>query len=375
VKLVEIHILQTVGPNNLNRDDTNSPKDAMFGGYRRARISSQAQKRAVRRAFKDLSVFPSGSNLPPENLAVRTKRILERLSDRLVALGHGKEEALEAAENALNAAGLGTKEGKTEYLLFLGETEVERLAQVIHERFQDLLGQEKKGKKAGDAKIKKAVEAVLDGGKAVDLALFGRMLADRPELNVDAAAQVAHALSTHRVDREFDYYTAVDDLNPKEETGAGMVGDVEFYSATLYRYAVVDLEKLKENLQNDTDLAVQGLVAFLRAFALTLPSGKQNGFAAHNPPLFVAIRAGEGMPLNLLTAFEKPVPLPPRNGQSVAEASRDRLLKEREKFEKVYGPLRSQWEAVMDATGETPEGSLKEVLEKAEEAARALLGG
>ena len=139
MKLVEIHILQTVGPNNLNRDDTNSPKDAMFGGYRRARISSQAQKRAARLAFKNF--------LPPENLAVRTKRILDRLSERLVALGHGKEEALEAAEKALNAAGLGVKEGKTEYLLFLGETEVERLAQVIHERFQDLWGQEKKGKK------------------------------------------------------------------------------------------------------------------------------------------------------------------------------------------------------------------------------------
>nr|WP_240030536.1 type I-E CRISPR-associated protein Cas7/Cse4/CasC [Thermus scotoductus] len=77
----------------------------------------------------------------------------------------------------------------------------------------------------------------------MDLALFGRMLADRPELGVDAAAQVAHALSTHKVDREFDFYTAVDDLNPKEETGAGMMGDVEFYSATLYRYALVDLEK------------------------------------------------------------------------------------------------------------------------------------
>lgn len=131
--------------------------------------------------------------------------------------------------------------------------------------------------------LAQALEKVLDGGKAVDLALFGRMVADRPELGVDAAAQVAHAISTHKVDREFDFYTAVDDLNPREEAGAGMMGDVEFYSATLYRYAVVDLKKLLENLQDDRELALKGALAFFKAFALTLPSGKQNSFAAHNP--------------------------------------------------------------------------------------------
>lgn len=251
MKLLEVHILQTVAPSNLNRDDTGSPKDALFGGFRRARISSQAQKRAVRVAFRDWPL------LSEEERAVRTKRLVEELLRRLA--GVEEELARRAIENALNALGFGVKEGRTEYLLFLGNRELDALAQGIRENLEALSG-EVKGKKKAEVppELKKALERVLDGGKAVDLALFGRMLADRPELGVDAAAQVAHALSTHKVDREFDFYTAVDDLNPKEDTGAGMMGDVEFYSATLYRYAVVDLDKLVENLQGDKELALKG---------------------------------------------------------------------------------------------------------------------
>lgn len=229
----------------------------------------------------------------------------------------------------------------------------------------------------GTPELKKALERVLDGGKAVDLALFGRMLADRPELGVDAAAQVAHALSTHKVDREFDFYTAVDDLNPKEDTGAGMMGDVEFYSATLYRYAVVDLDKLVENLQGDKELALKGVLAFLEAFALTLPSGKQNSFAAHNPPLFVAFRAGEGMPRNLATAFE--APLRPKEEVPLSRLSAEALLKEWAKFDRVYGPLEPEWKGALDLTGAEGDGvprleNLKALKEKAAEAVKALLG-
>ncbi|WP_018461604.1 type I-E CRISPR-associated protein Cas7/Cse4/CasC [Thermus oshimai] len=374
MKLFEVHILQTVAPSNLNRDDTGSPKDALFGGVRRARISSQAQKRAVRVAFKEYGL------LDEVERAIRTKRVVAELLRRLEAQGHPREKAALAVENALNAVGLGVKEGQTEYLLFLGEMELDRLAQAIGAHLEALAAGEAKGKKKSEvsAEVKKALEGIFDGGRAVDLALFGRMLADRPELGVDAAAQVAHALSTHKVDREFDFYTAVDDLNPKEDTGAGMMGDVEFYSATLYRYAVVDLEKLLQNLQNDRELVRKGVLAFLEAFALTLPSGKQNSFAAHNPPLFVAFRTGEGLPRNLATAFEKPIR--PREDRALSELSVEALLREWAKFDRVYGPLSPEWKAGVNLTEAKVDGfpvvdSFGMLKEKAEEALEAFLGG
>ncbi len=306
MKRIEVHLIQNVAPANLNRDDTGSPKDAIFGGYRRARLSSQSQKRAVRLAFRDL--------LPEEDRAVRTRKLLDRLADSLTRAGKTPDEATAVARVALEGLGLGFKGTESEYLLFLGNREVEKIAETILGHWEALAtlarsGEEGRGK--GKVKlpdpVKKAFEALFDGGKAVDLALFGRMLADRAEWNVDAAAQVAHAISTHKVEREFDFYTAVDDLNPKEETGAGMMGDVEFYSATFYRYAQVDLAKLAENLQGDADLAARGVEAFLRAFVSTLPSGKQNSFAAHNPPDLVQISLSEGAPRNLANAFAKPV--------------------------------------------------------------------
>ncbi len=299
MRLLEVHILQTVAPSNLNRDDTGSPKDALFGGFRRARISSQAQKRAVRVAFRDWPL------LSEEERAVRTKRLVEELLRRLA--GVEEELARRVIENALNALGFGVKEGRTEYLLFLGNRELDALAQGIRENLEALSG-EVKGKKKAEVppELKKALERVLDGGKAVDLALFGRMLADRPELGVDAAAQVAHALSTHKVDREFDFYTAVDDLNPKEDTGAGMMGDVEFYSATLYRYAVVDLDRLVENLQGDKELALKGVLAFLEAFALTLPRGSRTASPPTTRPSSWPSGRGRGCP----ATWPRPLRLP-----------------------------------------------------------------
>ena len=163
---------------------------------------------------------------------------------------------------------------------------------------------------AGEApkEIRAKIDSIFNGGKAVDLALFGRMLADMPEKNQNAACQVAHALSTHSVEREFDYYTAVDDLKPEDSTGADMMGTVEFNSACFYRYAVVDWEKLVENLQDDEQLAKKGLRAFLEGFVVAEPTGKQNTFAAHNPPEFVAVSVRENAaPRNLANAFETAV--------------------------------------------------------------------
>ena len=191
---LELHILQNFAPSNLNRDDTNSPKDCEFGGYRRARISSQCLKRAIRTTFKDEHL------LPAEQLASRTKRLLDELGERLEQQGHTKEEARAVASVALAGIKLGPKDdGKTQYLLFLGQAEIEGLAAVIGQHWDELAAvasataegaEGAKGRSARDVKkagkqavsqpVSKALQDVLNGGRAADLALFGRMLADLP---------------------------------------------------------------------------------------------------------------------------------------------------------------------------------------------------
>ena len=316
---IELHVLQNFAPSCLNRDDTNSPKECLFGGHRRARMSSQCDKRAIRKAFRDLAL------LPPELLATRTKRLLEEVTKRLVAAGKDVAQARVVAESVIKGAGLGVKEdGKTEYLLFLGESEIAAFAKACGDHWEALSAlapaldekaesNKKKKRAAKDAvpdAVKKALEKLLDGGKAADLALFGRMLADLPQKNIDAACQVAHAISTNKVGVEFDFYTAVDDLQQRGEdegAGAGMMGTVEFNSACFYRYANINLEQLKTNLGKDEELAKRTVEAFLRASVSAIPTGKQNSMAAQNPPSFILAVVRDNGLWSLTNAFVQPV--------------------------------------------------------------------
>lgn len=346
---LEFHLIQNFAPSNLNRDDTGAPKDAIFGGQRRARVSSQCFKRAVRLAAGEYELLPAAHR------GIRTKKLKVLLIERLT--GRDGEEAGAKIEVALAAAGLKLKDdGKTEYLLFLGEGEVAAFAALIEQHWDELpVGGDKKSKKEAKAnlpaEIVKKAKALLDGGKAVDVALFGRMLADLPAVNQDAACQVAHAISTHRVEREFDYFTAVDDKGDADETGAGMIGQVEFNSATLYRYAVLDLRKLLANLQGDLELTLSAVGAFTRALALAIPSGKQNSFAAHNPPEFAGLCLRHATPLSLANAFEKPVL--PRADQALTEQSVERLAIYEGKLAAVYGSEKDHWLS-LDLTGRWP---------------------
>jgi len=315
--LVELHILQNFAPSNLNRDDTGSPKDCEFGGYRRARISSQCFKRAIRMDFRERSL------MAPDALARRTKRLVEAVGKQLVARGRDAKNSRAVIESALG--GLGIKlddDGHTEYLLFLGEREIEAVAVVCDEYWDKIpagaaapaseadtsaRARKKVAKESVPSDVKTALRDALNGRRAADLALFGRMLADVPDLNVDAACQVAHAISTNRVSMEFDYFTAVDDLQPKENTGAGMIGTVEFNSACFYRYANVDMALLTLNLNDDASLAVATLEAFIRASVSAIPSGKQNSMAAQNPPALVFAVVREHGLQSLANAFLQPV--------------------------------------------------------------------
>jgi len=359
--LIEIHALQNFAPSNLNRDDTGAPKDALFGGTRRARVSSQCSKRAVRGYFDEKKKEGFFSS---DELAVRTKRVYQAIAD-LLAGKRDKAEVLDKAVIALSYVKLKAAEGgKTQYLLFLGQREIAALADAIHEFWDQIVSVAEETSEKGKGKSKKAVasgapkeiqeriDSIFNGGKAVDLALFGRMLADMPEKNQNAACQVAHAISTHAVEREFDFYTAVDDLKPEDTAGADMMGTVEFNSACFYRYAVVDWEKLVENLQGDTALAEKGLRAFLEGFVVAEPTGKQNTFAAHNAPEFIAISVRRNTaPRNLANAFETALRV--RKDESLTKESATRLSAKAFALDKLYGtPCNSRYAVAEDIFGE-----------------------
>jgi CRISPR system Cascade subunit CasC len=326
---VELHVLQNFAPSCLNRDETNSPKECEFGGHRRARVSSQCFKRAIRLT----PVFAATTKANPSD---RTRLLRACLAERL-ASKHAPEEVAAVLDEAIPA--LLTKldkKGVTDVGIYLGPGEVALLEKAIEARWGEL----------SSAQRKKALEEVhkelgkeFKGGitSAPDVALFGRMLASKTgiDIHVDAACQVAHALSTHKVGIEFDFFTAVDDLQPKEETGAGMMGTVEFNSACFYRYANVDVEQLKSNLGNDEELAKRTIEAFLRAFVAAIPTGKQNSMAAQNPPSFIFAVVREGGLWSLANAFVTPVRADGKDGLVVK--SREALEKYWERISAVYG--------------------------------------
>lgn len=382
--IIEIHALQNFAPSNLNRDDTGAPKDALFGGTRRGRISSQCLKKAIREHFQNKV---KQNELAADDTAYRTKRILDAISTVLIQKGRAEVDAVEKTRLALASIGLRIKDdAKSEYLLFLGQREISRIADIIDEQWDSIIideassDEEQKTKKAkkktakdADPELRRALGAVFDGGKAVDVALFGRMLADMPAKNQDAACQVAHAISTHAVEREFDFYTAVDDLKPEDTAGADMMGTVEFNSACFYRYAVVDWEKLTDNLQNDHELAGKGLRVFLEGFVVAEPTGKQNTFAAHNPPEFVAVSIRhDTAPRNLANAFETAVRV--RRDESLTGKSAEALVQKAKALGKAYGGQGKTF--VLNLTGVNTDNfgtsvpTLKEILDRAIEAVK-----
>lgn len=301
--IIELHAIQSFAPSNLNRDDTGNPKEALFGGVRRARISSQSAKRAMRvsSVFKGAVAVPTGT---------RTKKLVTHVVDKLggdeTEREWAEKQALAIATN-LYAKMDRRSELETSVLLYLSDEEI---CEIV-----DLLAQARANDTEPDIKAfgKGLVKQLANRTSAPDIALFGRMLAEKPELNIDAACQMAHAISTHEVNTaEFDYFTAVDDFTPEDTSGAGMLGLVPFNSATYYRCARIDWEQLVTNLGGDTDLARQTVGAFMRAFGLVVPSGMKNSFVnQHAPDFLLAVARPDNDGQSLANAFEKPV----RNGK------------------------------------------------------------
>ena len=355
---IEYHLIQNFAPSNLNRDDTGAPKDALFGGHRRARVSSQCFKRGVRTWFRD------NAALPADVLGTRTIRLDRMLLHELAAIGladpskFNEVVKLALKKKATKEKGEQSDDGDDDsalaYLLFVSPAEVAAMATVVADHADAIKTiAAKKKPKPSDVPddLKSAIRNCLAKLRAVDIALFGRMLADLPEANQHAACQVAHAISTHRVEREFDYFTAVDDIPDATATGAPMIGQVEFNSATFYRYAALDAHKLLSNLQGDRDLALAGIAAFTQAMARAIPSGKQNSFAAHNPTQFVGVVLRHASPFNLANAFERPV-WPDRQRTLTAQSVQALAVQERQ-LAGAYGDVRDVW-ATLDLTEAWP---------------------
>ncbi|MFI6575406.1 type I-E CRISPR-associated protein Cas7/Cse4/CasC [Nocardiopsis sp. NPDC050513] len=361
---LDVSVIQTVPPSNLNRDDSGSPKHATFGGVQRARVSSQAWKRATRLHYAEAT--------PEADRATRTKKMLELLTQRITArTGLHAEAGQRLAAALLEPLGIKKslkKEEQSAYLLFFGKPQLDKIVDLVEERAGELA--ELDAKKLSAELKDLDVAGVLTTGHPAEVALFGRMVADIPRLNVDAATQVAHALSTHPVKTEFDYYTAVDDENPDGETGAGMIGNVEFNAATLYRYATVGIHQLRDNLSDDTETALTAR-RFVESFALSMPTGHQNSFAHRTVPQLVLLALRTDQPVNLVSAFEKPV-----SGRTsgIAEQSVGKLAEEFTVMSDTWDlkptltlATYSQFENIADKTQEAFGASLPlpELLERA----------
>jgi CRISPR-associated protein Cas7/Cse4/CasC subtype I-E len=456
VMLIEIHVLQNFAPSNLNRDDTGSPKDCEFGGYRRARISSQCIKRQVR-------WHPAVQKVAEQTFARRSNMHARQIAQVLADGPENKrpfEEAYNVGRYMFQKMGFKEKKERLTVMLLLGTDEIGTIAKAAADNWDDLaplsnasdhwerlanqlagylpdlggdaemLGRLIANHKAGSAnastlqkwlelpatvwedalvtvrqmpedfrqelrnkfnteeegseeegdeeeyvpkpaatlfKNKKKNKEVVDKlakidikvergrdkpvddtskkeltkklnnifkplkrltTKAVNVALFGRMIAEIKDgaMNVDAACQVAHAISTHRIAMESDYFTAVEELKEiaekqgvGQDAGAGMIGTVEFNSACYYRYAAIDVGQLVQNLRGEHEVAQKTAEGFLTAFIHAIPTGKQNSFAAHNPPSLVFAVVRDGSPVSLANAFVKPIT--PRNEESLIEKS------------------------------------------------------
>ena len=340
---VDIHIIQSLPPSCVNRDDSGSPKSAVYGGVRRLRVSSQSWKRATRLYFNDI--------LDAKDVGVRTKRVVEVLAERITEDAPELADAAAAlAEKVFDAAkiklapprGKDKKDAPQEsgYLLFLSTSQIERLA-----------GLAIASARGGEALDAKTVKKIFKEAHAVDIALFGRMVADNTDLNIDAACQVAHAISTHAAQNEYDFFTAVDDeksRSEEEDAGAGMMGTVEFSSATMSRYATVNIDMLRHNL-GDGQAALRALEVFIRGFCLSMPTGKQNTFANRTVPEAVVVAVREDQPVSLAGAFEEAVPADAARGY--VARSVEALARHAATIEDSYGlePLRSFVVALTDS--------------------------
>lgn len=319
-RFLQLHLLTFFPPANLNRDDIGRPKTAQVGGTTRLRLSSQALKRAWRTS----PVFAAAL---AGHIGSRTKRLGDEVLAHLRAGGMAQDKAIAVAREIAGVFGK-IKDAKDP-----NPTRIEQLAFIPPEERAGALALADRAL-AGEKIEPKAAALLTTADTAADIALFGRMLADTPEFNREAAAQVAHAITTHRVTVEDDYYTAVDDLKKSSENaGAGFLSEAAFGSGVFYFYFCVDTDLLRRNLGGDATLAATALGALAEAAATAAPSGKQNSFAAHGRAHLVLAERGDVQPRTLAGAFARSV-----TGEDMMAESIQALDRFRDALDAAYGP-------------------------------------
>lgn len=319
--LVELHSITSHAPANLNRDDLGRPKSAYFGGVQRARISSQAVKRSIRTSHHLSGLLAGG-------LSTRSRQIPKEIHKALIAEGLDAERVKKVCEAFIDVLGKPDKKNElcTSQIVFLTAGEMNRATEYLR-------GIVVSSSKLAAADLKDIRE---NGARAIgldrvpndaaDMALFGRMTTDDAEAfaAVDAAMQVAHAISTHTVVPEVDWFTAVDDIaTGASETGSAHLGETEFNSAVFYKYFSCNFPLLVRNMGGDLDAAGRSLAAFFDVACRVTPSGKQNSFASHPlaDTVLIVVR-DQRIPLSLANAFERPVDTYPESGQGYLAISR-----------------------------------------------------
>ncbi|MBB5350955.1 CRISPR system Cascade subunit CasC [Haloferula luteola] len=315
MNLIELHILQSFPVSCLNRDDVGSPKSALFGGTRRARISSQCLKRASRLLAHDLHRGFDG---------IRSRYLLAPFTDALLQAGLEEELAKAKADELCKLFSKPDSKNPDQVTtaVYLSPSEIANISTAI----------------AAGEETKKAIKNATRND-AADIALFGRMVANDASLNVEGAAMFSHALSTHRTDNEVDFFSAVDDRKvDSEDAGASMIGTLEFNSATYYRYLAINLDLLAspQHLAGLSDDERKDILrTFIRSALVAVPGARKNSMNAGTLPHEVlGIRKPTGQPLQLINAFENPVKA---HDNGFAEASLVAMNQHLADIERIWG--------------------------------------
>jgi len=342
-RFIQMHLLTSYPPANLNRDDMGSPKTARMGGYDRLRVSSQCLKRTWRTS----DVFEQAMK---DHIGTRTKEMGGKIYARFIDLGVKQKDALAWTKEIAGVFGklksLSTKEkaalkkleGDERLKEELVEVEIEQLVFFDREEEKDIftLVDLLASREDSDGPTKEELELLRQKVVSADIALFGRMLASSPANNVEAACQVAHAISVHPVVIEDDYFTAVDDLNNgQEDTGAAHIGETRFAAGLFYSYICINRELLIENLGGNTALATKAIQALIEAAVKVAPTGKQNSFASRAYASYVLAEKGDQQPRSLSVAYLKPITQ--RENEDYIKDSIVSIIKQQSSFDKVYG--------------------------------------
>lgn len=360
-RFIQLHLLTSYPPSNLNRDDLGRPKTAIHGGRQRLRVSSQCLKRRWRTSDLFEEAFS-------DHMGTRTKEMGRHIYQRLIEEGVDEDDAEAWAEDIIDQFGKRKRSRKDAPLRNL---ELEQLAHFSPEERDDISSLVETVAEEDRAPTDDELDLLRSDHKAVDIGMFGRMLADSKEYNADGAVQVSHAITVHEAEVEGDYFSAVDDLNDgfleavdelnaadapgaRDDQGAAHLGEKEFGSGVFYLYVNIDRELLVNNLQEDEELADRAIRALTEAAATVAPSGMQNSYGSRARASYVLAERGTQQPRNLEAAFLSPV-----DGDDYLGEAVEQLEDVCEKMDRAYGKCADE-RYTLDVMG--GEGTFDELL-------------